>query len=830
MRALLVLAVSVLAFAYYFAWSNREPKPRGASEAESAERTESGLELTDAQTVSARVGLAIVDPALPNAALVTACTLVLRAVDERGEPVREAAVDWFVLGSGVSGPSSGRTRADVAGRVVIALPYVIPAAARVKLSVLAPPFHVRSERTIPSADEERTRAWHAGENDIGDCVLPRCGTLRGRIVDEVGTPVVGTSFVELLPSHEGRRTGSTNARGEFALLEIPPGRYTLHVRSTGYLERSTEPLDVRGGEETDVALVALTPAPTIRGVVVDVEGVPVAGVRVEARASVADSVPTAKTQDNGTFQLFLDEPSSVVLSVTGSPDFVKWGGEALPAFTFAPGAKEVRIVLASHPKFRFHVVDLDTSAPIERFGFTLMPSESRGDDDWGSPRNEPIAEHAQGMVAVALGGAGTIEVHAPNFTSTEFTIRADIPGADFQTLRLARGATISGRAIVDGVPWTAGRARLRPGKPLVALDGAILELPQSSLVTSGSSTRIDSLYKDGQFSFGELEAGTYALELSGFGIAARHVPSILVKRGEALVLGDISVERTTTVSGVFSTSPGDSPIGFRVRLGFLGEKRVNAADGRFQFTDVPAGTHLLSWRRANGVVERLDSIRRTSNVTVAAGETRQVVIDALNSEPCSLTIRVMRTGTALAGVELYECSDPALNDGYTRLLGLTNEFGAVSLLHESDVASNIRVVDREGRVLGRTPRPIALVPAGHVEEVIAIEAGRLVLELPQALARTAVDEISLHFADLSQPDLCARRQPSPDEDSDSDCIAWTSNALDFGEFAAGTYDITVQFRHFGSKGPDSMGTVTTHPSFQARITIVSGATTRVVVP
>lgn len=79
----------------------------------------------------------------------------------------------------------------------------------------------------------------------------RMVTVRGRILKEDGTPLIGATVL-----HPDSRTGvSTNAQGEY-LLQVPAGTSTLKYGYGGYQD---EELTVEGGTVTATADVTLLP-------------------------------------------------------------------------------------------------------------------------------------------------------------------------------------------------------------------------------------------------------------------------------------------------------------------------------------------------------------------------------------------------------------------------------------------------------------------------------------------------------------------------------------------------------------------------------------------
>ncbi len=119
-------------------------------------------------------------------------------------------------------------------------------------------------------------AYRPGAPDI-KLVLQRTGTITGRLVDERGQPLARAAYV-LLDERGPAITGT----GRFRLEELRPGSHGLKVQADGYAVKRLDKLKVVAGETLELGDLKLEPGRRISGRVVDGEGKPVAGVRIQA--------------------------------------------------------------------------------------------------------------------------------------------------------------------------------------------------------------------------------------------------------------------------------------------------------------------------------------------------------------------------------------------------------------------------------------------------------------------------------------------------------------------------------------------------------------------
>ena len=69
-------------------------------------------------------------------------------------------------------------------------------------------------------------------------------SLRGDVVDPSGAVVRGTQITLANPAAGFSRTATTNDRGEYQFLQVPPGTYTLTAAAAGFTTGRKEKVEV----------------------------------------------------------------------------------------------------------------------------------------------------------------------------------------------------------------------------------------------------------------------------------------------------------------------------------------------------------------------------------------------------------------------------------------------------------------------------------------------------------------------------------------------------------------------------------------------------------
>jgi hypothetical protein len=81
------------------------------------------------------------------------------------------------------------------------------------------------------------------------------GGLRGLVVDAQGGALPGVTVTATAPEMLGPQTGVTNENGEYRLINLPPGTFTLTAELTGFATFRREGILIRTGStfQVDVA-------------------------------------------------------------------------------------------------------------------------------------------------------------------------------------------------------------------------------------------------------------------------------------------------------------------------------------------------------------------------------------------------------------------------------------------------------------------------------------------------------------------------------------------------------------------------------------------------
>lgn len=112
------------------------------------------------------------------------------------------------------------------------------------------------------------------------------GLVRGKVFDlATGKPIAGAEIV--LAQHKGQRNweevmhGKTNKRGICRIAKIPPGYYQVRVSAEGYVSRKQGSYNNKRPEYHEFK-VGLRQPSYVKGIVTDMDGNPIEGVKVSA--------------------------------------------------------------------------------------------------------------------------------------------------------------------------------------------------------------------------------------------------------------------------------------------------------------------------------------------------------------------------------------------------------------------------------------------------------------------------------------------------------------------------------------------------------------------
>lgn len=143
-------------------------------------------------------------------------------------------------------------------------------------------------------DEWLRQSVRAAANDPPlEITLEPGFVVQGTVVDESEAPIAG-ALVSLEQARGSSRRGTTGVDGTFRIAGIEEGSHTLVVRARDRLTLRDE-IHTREG---DLGIILLPPAVTMAGIVLDPNGVPLAGARVQATKRTVED-PGAANEAGG---------------------------------------------------------------------------------------------------------------------------------------------------------------------------------------------------------------------------------------------------------------------------------------------------------------------------------------------------------------------------------------------------------------------------------------------------------------------------------------------------------------------------------------------------
>ena len=448
---------------------------------------------------------------------------------------------------------------------------------------------------------------HDGAQIAADLRLAPASSIAGTVTDATSRKPIGGARVAAFagaagPGASPKRRTTTDASGRFRAGPLLPGRYAVRAERQGYLATSLAAVDVRAGGVGSAA-IALAPAASVAGRVVDEKGKPVAGARVRiargggaGRAWRPGAAPGAAretvTGPDGTFRLEpLTRANGETLEASKS-GYVS----AERALTLASGQAltGVSLALRTGLSARGRVTDQQGAAlagaevrvaPADerggRRGFRGGPADNAPDATTGGDGAFVVSGLEQGAYRVTV----TRDGYAPK-TAPSLPVQAKAATV-WPPIVLSRGAGVAG-TVKDG----AGHPVIGAGVGLFS-DGGML------MTTTDAS---------GAFRFDNLPPGRPGLlSVAALGFAPARRPATAPADGLAIVLGKDGTLRGRVADADtgdpirdFSVSwynrpPGGGGRGFGGGGGGplaagAGSQDVHSDDGTFEVEGVPPGT------------------------------------------------------------------------------------------------------------------------------------------------------------------------------------------------------------------------------------------------
>lgn len=468
-------------------------------------------------------------------------------------------------------------------------------------------------------------------------VLPDQLAVSGRLIDADSRRAIAGGLVW---DEDNPVEGFVTDEGGGFVLRGPRGsRLTVTAGAPGYLgDRAIDYQLADDGRPGPT--LALRAAAAVEGQVVDGDGHPVAGARVDLEVKRAPTgrmriemgrpkvAPRALSGPPGTFRLSPVDPQESYVVKVQAAGFAP--GEA-PVVGLAPHRTKsgVRIELDRGRSVAGAVIDA-AGLPLRDVALTLKPQETGGGMGmmrFGASDSVPLE------FLGATDGAGKfridglpaqkfdLEARRPGFakrTVSGVDVSGPEPSVDLGQITLEPGQRVQG-VVTDtsGLPLEGVRVSAAAGSSVMTLmSGPLAEAPEPDAVTDPR----------GWFAVDDLAASqsyTFRFERTGFvGASAK---SVALPRLEPL---EIKMDAASDVSGSVTNAEGDPLAGARVNLQrsktiemggavmqtVMMTSETSDAEGRFLFADQEPGTISLS-AVASGYQEA-----KRDNIEIPRGE------------------------------------------------------------------------------------------------------------------------------------------------------------------------------------------------------------------
>jgi len=253
-------------------------------------------------------------------------------------------------------------------------------------------------------------------------------------------------------------------------------------------------------------------------------------------------------------------------------------------------------------------------------------------------------------------------------------------------------------------------------------------------------------------------------------------------------LGEITLADGGGVRGRVILEAGRSPVGIEVRVDEWNHKQqITQLDGTFSFEGLAAGKHTLVLKPT-----REGARDEEREFELAAGETKELTIDLSGRAPCKVRLQLMQRLAPQSGLTVVAQRIENGARQESRTLGTSGPEGFVEGECEGGSEYSFEVSSPNGIFLARGA-PVLLQPGGNHAATIAIEAGEVVILLPESLAIPESGQLSVLLraaeGEAQTPiwfELSTEKSPMR-----AGSLVWKSRRVELGAVAAGRYRARV---------------------------------------
>ncbi len=509
-----------------------------------------------------------------------------------------------------------------------------------------------------SAEDDRFVAWSrtvtvaAGQAETQDVPLTRGSTLAGRVVDEEGRPIEGATvmvsrggedmFRAFIRSMEGEGAVRTGRDGSFRATRLAPGEnQRIDVRHDEYEERAVGGLSLSPGGTRSGVSVILRRGLSVRGVVKDEEGRPLAGA--EVNLSSARNLRAGR----GGVQMSISGPGSQLRRETGADGRFEFRGLKAGDYT----------VSARRPGFSRATVDpvnVAEARAAEPLELVLKPGATISgvvrDKAGAGASGWSVSARAASQAGGPIFGPGSIRSEEPTGPDGVFYLEGLTTGETYELqvmgqagLGPRKAGVVAPAEGVDLVVTGTGQVRGRvvdgdSGRPIPdfqvryqpdAQGGMRFVMRMGPGRGRGPYEKQPFHAEDGSFVLEDVAAGRWTVEAFAPGYQAGSASAVAVGEGEATEGVEVRLSKGGVITGKVLESRGGRPIldatvraelsggGPRmamIRMGGEGgdNEAATDAEGRYEIAGLAPGTWTVTashpdWSEATTSVELKDA-------------------------------------------------------------------------------------------------------------------------------------------------------------------------------------------------------------------------------
>jgi len=509
-----------------------------------------------------------------------------------------------------------------------------------------------------SVDDDRFVSWShpvtvaAGQGQTQDVPLARGATLAGRVVDEQGAPIAGArvqvtrggenAIQAFVRSMEGEGVVRTGRDGSFRATRLAPGEgQRLDVRHDEYEERAIGGLSLTTGATRSGVTVVLSRGLSVRGVVKDEEGRPLAGAEVTLSSS-----RTLRAGRGGVQMSFIG-PGNQVRRETGPDGRFEFRGLKEGDYTISSRR-------AGFARATVDPVKVGQTRPPEPLDLVLRPgamiSGFLHDKTGSGASGWSVSARAVGQEAGMSFGPGAIRTEEPTGPDGAFLLEGLTAGEayDLQVMGPSglgpRKAGVAAPA--EGVELTVTGAGQIRGRVVEAESGrAIPDFQLRYQPDSQGGMRFMMRMgpgrgrgphetqpfhaEDGSFVLEDVPAGRWTVEAFAAGYQSGSASGVTVGEGEAAEGVDVRLSKGGVIAGkvlesrtgrpildaaVRAELAGGGPGRALIRMGGEGgdNEASTDAEGRYEIAGLAPGTWTLTashpnWSEATTNVDLKDA-------------------------------------------------------------------------------------------------------------------------------------------------------------------------------------------------------------------------------